>query len=33
MKPWQKLTDIMGDANIADEMSKKYKGTVLAITD
>jgi len=33
MKPWQRLTDIKGDANILDEMYKKYKGTILGISD
>jgi len=33
MKPWQRLTDIIGDHNIIDEMSKKYKNTVLGVTD
>jgi len=33
MKPWQRLTDIKGEQNILDEMYKKYKGTILGISD
>jgi len=33
MKPWQRLTDIFGLHQIAEEMSKKYKGTILGIDD
>ena len=33
MKPWQRLTDIFGQHQITEEMSKKYKGTILGISD
>lgn len=33
MKPWQRLTDIFGQHQIVEEMSKKYRGTVLGISD
>jgi len=33
MKPWQRLTDIFGQDQIVEEMYKKYRGTVLGISD
>jgi len=33
MKPWQRLTDIIGDLAIIDEMSKKYRNTILGISN
>jgi len=33
MKPWQRLTDIFGQHQITEEMSKKYRGTILGISD
>jgi len=31
MKQWQKLTDMIGFGDIVDEMTKKYKGTILGV--